>query len=160
MSIAKTAAAEQLAEWIATEQPQLFAALQQAVARSPGVGGITDILSSIGAGVSSAVKNVGSFLTSTKGLETLGALGSTYLATKTQQNVLQTQVALAQAGYSPAPITNVMGPNGTMVPIYQPTQQPVSAAMLAQLQPSFIERYGIYLALGGAAILALFLLRR
>lgn len=161
--IASPKSATQLAEWIAQHEPQLFAALTREAGTAlsvPGkLGGITDWLSSIGTGVTSAVKNVGTFLTSSQGLATLGTLGGAYLQTKSQQNVLATQVALAQAGMAPAPIAYTPGANGVNTPIYLPTQQTVTPGLLAQLQPSFLQRNGIWLALGGAGILALLLLR-
>lgn len=158
--IANPIAATQLANWIALNEPKLFQALADNAAKGQGFSGFTDWLSSVGSSLSGAVKNVGTFLTSDKGLATLTTLGGAYLANKSQQNVLQTQVALAQAGFAPAPITNTnFGGNGGIQPIYTPTGQPVSNSLLNQLQPTFFQRYGVAIGLAAAAFGALLLLR-
>ncbi len=156
--IASPIAATQLAQWIALNEPKLFQALSENAARGAGFAGFTDWLSTVGSSLSGAVKSVGTFLTSEKGLSTLTTLGGAYLANKSQQNVLQTQVALAQAGMAPAPITN-SNFSGGVQPVYTPTGQPVTPALLNQLQPTFLQRYGVAIGLGVAAFGALLLLR-
>lgn len=154
------ASAEQLAEWLAKNEPALFdALLREAATQSAQLHGVTDFLSSIGTSITSAVKTVGSYLTSEKGINTLTTLGGAYLGYKTQQNVLQTQVALAQAGMSPAPIQNTVDQSGRPVPVYTPTNQVASDQLLYQLRPSFFEQYKWPLLIGGGTLLAILALR-
>lgn len=155
------ASAEALAEWLAKNEPALFdALLRQAATDSARLNGITDFLSSIGNAVTGAAKSVGTYLTSQQGMNTLTNLGTSYLAGKQQQKVLSTQVALAQAGMSPAPIQNTIGANGQTVPIYTPTQQVATNQVLYQLQPSFFEQYKTPLLVGGALALVLLIASR
>lgn len=87
---------------------------------------VGSVASSIGSSISSAASSVGNFLTSTQGLQTMAAIGTTYLAAsaassnaQAQQAVLQTQIARVQAGQSPAPITYAQTSTGQIVPVYQ-----------------------------------------
>lgn len=89
---------------------------------------VGSMASSIGSSISTAASSVGNFLTSTQGLQTLAAIGTTYLAAsaassnaQAQQAVLQTQIARVQAGQSPAPITYAQTSTGQIVPVYQTT---------------------------------------
>lgn len=148
------ASAEQLAAWLAKNEPAIFDALLRAAAtESAQLSGITDFLKSLGTSVTGAVKTVGSYLTSSQGIDTLTTLGSTYLGYKQQQNVLQTQVSLAQAGYSPAPIQNTIGANNQVVPVYTPTNQVATDQLLYQLRPSFFEQYKAPILIGGGLLL-------
>ncbi len=147
-----------LAEWLAANEPELFEVLlREAATERAQLHGLTDFLSTIGSSISTAASTVGNFLTSSKGMDTLTSLGSTYLQVRQQSNVLKTQVALAQAGMLPAPISNTIGANGQTVPVYTPTNQVATNQLLARLQPSFFEQYKMPIVLGGAALLLLVL---
>lgn len=154
--------AQALAEWLSTNEPDLFAELTRiAASEAAKLGGFTDILAKIGNSATAAVKAVGGYLSSSKGIDTLTSLGATYLGYKQQTNVLQTQVALAQAGLPPAPITNVQSPvTGGIVPVYTPTNTLVDQSILARLQPSVLQRYGLPVALGAGVLALIFFLRR
>lgn len=110
--------------------PDLTGDLSTSIDSSSSGGGFLDsvgsVASSIGSSISSAASSVGNFLTSSAGLQTLAAVGTTYLAAsaassnaQAQQAVLQTQIARAQAGQSPAPITYAQTSTGQLVPVYQ-----------------------------------------
>lgn len=82
-------------------------------------------LDSIGSGIADAATSVGGWLTSGGGLNSLANLGAAYF--KTQQTaqtaqmqtaVLQAQVARAQAGMPPAPVSYVQNSAGQVVPVY------------------------------------------
>lgn len=88
-----------------------------------------NFLSTLGSGIADATSSVGSWLTSGGGLNALASLGSTYFKTQAstaqaqtnaqlQTAVLQAQVARAQAGLSPAPVSYVQGANGQTIPVY------------------------------------------
>jgi hypothetical protein len=81
--------------------------------------GSGDFLSSVGSGLANAAEGVGSWLTSSQGLTSLTNLASTLVATNAQQQVLAAQVARAQAGQAPLPITYAVAANGQAVPVYQ-----------------------------------------
>lgn len=148
-------------EWLAREEPALFDALErEAATKSARLNGVTDFFKSVGASISTAVTSVAKYVSSTEGIGTLAALGGTILQSKAQQNVLKTQVALAQAGAPPAPIVNGYNANGQIVPIYQPTNMPVSNSMLANLAPSFLQQYALPIAFGGGLLLLFAVLRR
>lgn len=131
--------------------------------------GISDALSSAG----SAISSVGSYLTSSSGLSSMSNLANTYLTSQAQRQVTQTQLQLAQAGQSPAPISYEQTANGTVMPIYSGTQSvdtvPVSLANgtygsaitssgLSQLAGSSTSSYLPWI-LGAAAIGAILLLK-
>lgn len=174
----KESSAIALAEWLAQNEPELFAAL--AARAEQGLSGITDFFStlgtgiakaasSIGTGLTTAVKGVGSFLASPNGLSTLSTLGQTYLQTQAQKNALKVQLATVQAGQQPAPIeTRYDAATGTYVPVYVPpagTAQLLTPDLSAQLmrdaQPAW-NRYMPWLIGGGiaAAFLLAWLLTR
>lgn len=119
--------ATQLAAWIESVHPELFAQLYaKAQSQKPAVmrgfgddtdssGGfwssIGDTLSSVGSGIANAAESVGTYLTSSQGLSTLASLGTTYLNlqssqanSQAQQAVLAQQIIRAQTGVAPAPI--------------------------------------------------------
>lgn len=171
------ASAEQLAAWLAKNEPGLFNALMreaatQAARDSGQLSGILDwfktagsaigsAASTAGGAVTNAVKAVGGYLASEQGMNTLATLGTAYVGYKTQKNVLETQMQLASAGLSPAPITNVpsvANPSVT-VPVYTPTNQVATDQLLYQLRPTFFEQYKVPLLIGGG-LLALFVALR
>lgn len=153
--------ATEFAAWLAQNEPDLFAALtREAATKSARLNGVMDFLSSAWGNVSDAVSNVGSYLTSGDGLNNLVKLGGAYIQGQTQQNVMQTQLAMARSGFSPLPISNQIGANGQTVPVYQPTGQPVSNQMLSQLAPGGLGSYAIPIAIGGGLLLLALLLKR
>lgn len=148
------------AQWLYENHPSLFARLsQQADIDSARLNGITDFLSSVGSTLSDAVQKVGSYVTSTQGMQAITQFGTAYLQGKTQQNVLKTQMNMMQAGMMPAPISTYSDASGTRS-IYDPTGQPVSSRLLSQIQPSFISQYGVPLAIGAGALLLILALKR
>lgn len=105
MAMTKQSAAS-FAAWLAKDQPQLFLALAKnaGVPVQENLSGISDVLSAIGSGLSSAVKTVGSFVTSKEGMTTLSTLATTYLTTKAQQDAVKLQIKQAEAQEAAAPI--------------------------------------------------------
>jgi len=133
----KQQAATELASWLYQVHPELFAAayLAARTARATTLGDFSDILDSVGSGLSSvgsgienAVGSVGSWLTSSQGLTTLSSLGTAYLNNQAQQNVLQTQIARTQALQSPLAVTYTQTANGSVVPVlpYSSTGVPLT----------------------------------
>lgn len=169
---------ESLAKWLLKDQPGLFVKLAQVaqVVPSSGLGDFTDILSSIGSGISSAVSSVGSFLTSTQGLQTLATLGSSYMTTQAQKNALNVQLATAAANKPAAPIQTVLNPaTGQYQAVYTTVngqQQVVTSQTAPQFYPtgnigaqtvaatSGLSQYLPYIAIGGGVLLLLLLMNR
>jgi len=124
-----------------------------------------NVLAAVGTSLANSVLNVGSFLTSPQGLSTLAGVATSFFNVKAQQAALATQVARAQQGLSPAPITYAMGPNGVPVPVLQgpngaiaidpTTGQPYNLS--SQLTSSGSTLFGIptWLLLAGGVILVL-----
>lgn len=130
-----------------------------------------------GSSVLGALGSVGSYLTSPVGLNNLTGLAKTYFTlqgqtsnAQTQQAVLQAQTQRAMAGQTAAPITYQRDAYGNMVPVYatQTPQgsvyQPLSRQGISNLAPSsisvFLSQYGLWLGLGGLALLGLYLRSR
>lgn len=149
----------EFAAWLEENEPALFNELNRtAVASGAGLAGVSDWFKSVGSTLSSGVSNVAKFLTSGEGFATVAALGTAYMTTKAQGNVLQTQMNLAQAGMSPAPIQNAIGANGQIVPIDSRTGQPVID--LSRYQPPFLQQYMVPMLIGGGILIAFFMLRK
>jgi hypothetical protein len=129
-------AADYFAQWLLVNEPELFNAL---LARTPqSVNGIADILSNVAGGITSAAKNVGSFLASDAGIATLGTLGAVYLQSRAQKDAVKVQLAQAQAGQPPAPIQTQPTPSGTVAPFYYPPNAapvPLTPQLTQQLMP-------------------------
>lgn len=137
--------------------------------------------STIASGVSSAVGAVGSFLSSSQGINSLTNLATAYYKSQAQAPIiatLQTQAARAQAGQTVAPISYVQGANGQVIPVYASTLPPATVAAtgnvvttaygtpaytltpqsLQSLAPSALTQlkpYLPYLLLGGLGLLLL-----
>lgn len=99
----------------------------------------TGFLQSIGSGITTAASNVANFLTSNQGLSDLTKLGTAFFQYQNNQvnaqlqtQVLQAQVARAQAGQSPAPVTYAMV-GGKLVPVY--TSNPLATVNGALISP-------------------------
>lgn len=107
--------AAEFAQWLANDQPELFVALYKralpAVQKAKGLSGFTDVLSSIGSGLSKAVSQVGTFLSSPQGQQTIATLGNAYLQTKAAREAVKVNLQRAQTGQAPAPIQTVYNPN-------------------------------------------------
>lgn len=146
--------AEQLAQWLLKNQPELFTALARRAEGRAQLSGITDFFSSLGTGVSNAATQVGSFLTSEDGLKTLTGLTGIYLQTKAQKDALNLQVKLAQAGQAPAPVANSTDPYGGTLPYYYPPNGgppiPLSSTLAQRLAPR--STIGDYLPLAVVAV--------
>lgn len=138
---------------------------------------IGNVLSSAGSSVLGALGSVGSYLTSSSGLTSLTNVAKAYFGAQaasstaqTQQAVLQAQVNRALTNQPAAPITYTTNAQGQVVPVYAtntPTgtvYQPLSPQGIASLTPSsfnvFLSQYGLWIALGGVAIVGVSLMRR
>jgi len=157
-------AAEGLAIWIAQTHPDLFRALVLK-AHPPGLAGFTDVLSSIGSGITSGIKAVGSYIASTDGVKTLSALAGSYLQNRQQQSVLDTQIKLAEMGQAPAPISYTTDPTtGALRGVYSPVGSQsmlLDQSILDSLAPApFYKRYAVPLTLGVGAIAVFLVLRK
>jgi hypothetical protein len=175
------ASAKALATWLAQTHPDLFLAVYHLAAfggtpQTSGLGDIGDFLSSIGSSISDAASSVGSFLTNSDNLKALTGLASTYLNTQSQANVLNAQIARAQASQPPLPVQYTQNSAGQYVPVVpvasnglvvQPNSSavaqyvPVTSSMFASSGGSFgaLTSYLPYL-LGGAVLVGVLLLRR
>lgn len=159
--------ADALARWLADNQPEVFegvlrTALVKKTPRSTvGLSGISETLSAFGTSFGSAVKSVGSFLTSEDGMKALGTVGGLYLQSQAQKDALKLQTAVVQAGYSPYPVQNVgVNTNGAS-PIYTPTGQYLTSSLANQLTPktSVLQEYLPWVLLFGGGLALLFVSR-
>lgn len=130
-------AATDLSHWLAINQPKVFEALVIEANRNGQLNGLTDWLSSVGTSVTGAIKNVGSFLTSTEGLTALTAVGGVYLQTQAQRDVLRAQVQQAQAGQSLLPVQSVGANPYSSVPVYVDPRTGQSMPWNSQLSQQF-----------------------
>jgi hypothetical protein len=188
MDVSKINSSVQFAAWIKLTYPELFDALARAAQqhaktapvraalKSKGLSGFLDTLSNIASdvtsGIGAAVQNVGNFITSPEGLKTMSGLATSYLQNQAQQAVLQTQLARAQAGQAPAPITyttaQAVTPAGqaiaTQIPIVQTGTGQftyLSPATLQSYTPgAFIQQYGMWLVIGAVGLVLVFALTR
>jgi len=157
----------QFAAWLQKNEPALFGELERRAnmvpAEARALAGWTDIFSTVGSALGSAAKNVGSFLTSEAGMATVGGLATVYLASQSQKNAMNLQLAQVQAGQSPLPIQNTVTNGGQVSPYYYPPAggmpQPLTTQLTNYLMPpqSFVKEYWPLLA-GGGGLLLLFML--
>lgn len=159
----KIEAAEALAKWLAENQPEIFEGALRAAQGKPiprtasNLAGIADVMSSIGTGLSTAVRSVGSFIASPGGVATLGTLGGLYLQSQAQRDALRLQTSAAQAGYSPYPVQNTGYNTNSAIPIYTPTGQMLTPQLTNQLyQQSVTASIMQYLPWGIGILAALF----
>jgi hypothetical protein len=144
-------AADYLAQWIMVNEPELFNAL---LARTPqSVSGFADILSTVVGGVTSAAKNVGSFLASDKGLEALSGLGAVYLQTRMQKDAMKIQIAQAQAGQPPAPIQTATTTSGTTGAFYYPSPASAPVPVTQELVDRFTPAKSMWPWIAGGVVL-------
>jgi len=165
------------AAWLAEAYPEVFEALaDHAAIPSDGhnLSGFMDVLTSIGGGISDAAKYVvnnlsstvqavGSFVNSPAGQSALSAIISNNVG-GIGSATIATQAARAQTGAVPAAIQTVYNPaTQTYVPVMTNAQgQPyvINPQTLQSLQPSFLSRYGLWIAGGVLGFGALYLLTR
>lgn len=166
---------EEFALWLAKNQPDLFLKMLKA-AQGGKLAGLTDVLASIGSGLSTAAKAVGSFAVSKEGATTIASLGAVYLTTRQQKAALNTQVQLAQLGQSPAPIAMPPGmqPILSSAPVSPVTGIPTASGTLQNFQPipytpevgqqlvttAAFKAYAPWALAVGGVFLALFAFRR
>jgi hypothetical protein len=137
-------------------------------------------LSSLGNAAAGAVSGVAKFLTSPGGLGSLANVAGAFFNSQAQASVLATQVARAQAGQSPAPITYARNAAGQVVPVMMNPQTgavaigpngqpyPVSQSTLQTFQPgatmgagsqmsAFVQKYWLWIlaALGLGIVVSL-----
>lgn len=163
-----------LAAWLAENQPNVFNALvrRAGIAEAPQrLEGFTDILKSLGSGISnvaksvagglsSTVKSVGAFLGTKEGAASLTALASTYGAiqlSKVQSQAVQTQASRAAAGLAPAPIEMQWDAARQQYVAVAPNGAALNAGQLSQLAAAPWLPWAM---LGGGLILAVLFLRK
>lgn len=134
-------AAHQLAGWLASTHPDLFLAAYHvatfgATPQTPGLGDISDFLTSIGDNVSNAVSSVGDWLSNSANITALTGLASTYLTTSTQKSVLQSQLARVQG--SQAPLAIQYTANGAAVIPVTAAGTPVVTSSIAPQIVSYV----------------------
>lgn len=159
-------AADAFAHWLAENHPDVFVSVAKAAIPSLNqLSDISDMLSSIGSSFSDAASAVGDWVSNPQNIQSLSNVASAYFKTQgaaiqahAQTAVLNTQLQRAQYGQIPAAISYQINPaTGVQMPMYN--GQPLSPQQLATLQPSFLQKYGIWLALAGAGVVAVLILR-
>lgn len=158
-------AATAFAKWLANDQPELFVALyRQAMPElGKGLGDFTDVLSSIGSGLETAVSNVGSFLTSSAGMTSISQLGSAYLNSQAAKSAVNLQASRAQSGLSPAPIQTIYNPATQQyeaVLTQGANTIPLSTQLRSSLMPAGLPSWAPWAIGGGALLVILLMLRR
>ncbi len=166
--------AEAFAQWLLENHPDIFIAIAKKAINTPQakaastpvkLGDISSVLSSIGTGLSTAVSGVGSWLSNSSNIQGLTGAASSYFNSQAaasvgnaQNAVFQTQLLRAQSGMAPAPINYSYNSSGQPVPMYNGSM--LSPSTLQTLVPTFLQKYGLYLAIGAAGIALIFILRR
>lgn len=156
----KLTAAQALALWLQEHEPNVFEYLlshakSSTTAPEPatppramaGLGDWSSVLTSLSSDLSTAVSDVGNYLSSSNGQSTINGVISQYLgngATAAQGQVLQTQAALAASGQGPAPIGYQTLPSGQVVPVYTGTtaNPSISGAVAAGAAPGTYTNNG------------------
>jgi hypothetical protein len=163
-----------LAAWLQEQYPELFADLARRAAPA-NLSGFTDTLRAVGgaigtaaskvvSGLSTVVQSVGNFIGTPEGQSVLSTLAAAKLQSSANQ-IVSTQVARANAGIPPAPIGTAYDPaTNTYVPVVSTVSGqtlPLDQRLLSSLQPSFLDKYGVWLIGGGVGlVLVAFMLRR
>lgn len=153
------------AHWLSVAHPDIFVAIaRRAMPKLAALGDISDVLSSIGSSLGDAASAVGTWVSNPANVSSLSSVASAYFKSQTpvlanaQSAVFGTQLQRAQYGQQPANITYVTNPaTGQLMPTYN--GQALTPQQLQSLQPTFLQKYGIWLAVGGAGIALVFILR-
>lgn len=162
--------ADEFAHWLSVTHPDVFYSIRRRVNPPVALGDWSDTLSSIGDAFSSSVSAVGTWVSQPSNVNALANVAGAYFKSQTpnpslssaQSSVLSTQLARAQAGLSPAPISYTTDASGQLVPVYSTggSNYGLTPTSLNKLNPSFLQKYGIILAIGGGAVLLLMVLTR
>jgi hypothetical protein len=167
--------ARQFAAWLAQTHPDLFLAAYHLAAfgatpDTSGLGDLSDFFSSIGTGVSDAVSSVGSFLTNPANLQSIAGLATSYLTAKSQQNVVNSQLARLQASQPPLPVQYTQNAAGQYVPVVPVASNgmvvspsspavsnfvPVTSSMFASSASSSLMQWVPYIAIAGLGLVLL-----
>lgn len=136
-------AAQALAAWLERYEPALFQALAVRANVTPGVGlgdwsdilssigsGVSSVASDIGSGISSAASGVGDWLTTGGGTQALANLATTYVQSQQAQSLTNLQIARAQQGLPPAPVAVAQSAYGAPVPIYTGQAPPAGSQLV------------------------------
>jgi hypothetical protein len=167
-----------LASWLQEQHPEIFAELANR-AGAAQLSGLWDSISStvsswgsaigsaassIGSTLSKAAGAVGSYISTDEGKSVLSTLVSTKIQVDASKKIVDAQIARANAGYSPLPIQTTYDPTtGAYVPTItnaQGQQIALTGQMLANATPGFLDRYGLWVVGGGAALILVALLLR
>ena len=158
-------AADALANWLLHVHPEIFTAIaKKTIPHTAALSGVSDVLSSLGTDLSTAVSSVGSWVANPQNFQNLTGAATAYFNSQApsvanaQNAVFQTQLQRAQAGLSPAPITYAVNAQGQTYPVYNGNT--LSPNTLQTLAPSFMQKYGLWLAFGGGALALIFILKR
>lgn len=150
-------AAESFAKWLAQDQPALFVALYKKAVPAQTrqeLSGFTDVLSSIGSSLGNAVSQVGSFLASPAGIQTVSTIGGAYLQSQAAKQATQLQMARAQSGQYAVPIQTAYNPVTQQYEplLIQPSGQavPITAQMARELAPNM--PMWAWFSIGGVAL--------
>lgn len=152
-------AAQLFAAWLEQNEPQLFAALAERAGVSSGLGDWSSIISDIGSvastvgsGLSSAASSVGDWLTTGGGAASLASLANTYLQSQASQSLTNLQIARAQQGLPPAPVSVGTTAYGSTVPVYNGASPPAGSQLvtLANGQQAYAMTTGGVSSLLGA----------
>lgn len=118
---------KQLALWLLAVHPDVFAAVYKKAVGAAGLGDVSDVLDSIGSGISDAASAVGTFFTTPSNITALTSIAGSYFQSQASQANAQTQLAVLQAqaartlgGQAPAPISYVQTSTGALQPVYVP----------------------------------------
>ncbi len=160
----------QFAQWLQATHPDIFVSILHHAQPVNKLGDWSDVLSSVGDAASSAVSAVGNFVSNPANVNALSSVATAYFKSQTpspvlanqQGMILNTQLQRAQAGLSPAPVGYQTNAFGQQVPVYAQggSTYPLSASNLASMQPSFLQKYGMILAIGGGVVLLLVIIAR
>lgn len=149
-------AATAFAKWLAVDQPELFLALHKKATAGGGFSGFADLFSSLGSGLANAASSVGSYLTSSAGMQAITSLGGAYLNSQAARKAVQLNLQRAQAGAAPEPIQTAFNPATGQFEATASTGGRASAYI-----PAVMSRINwVPVALAGGALLVLFLFLR
>jgi hypothetical protein len=161
-------AGQQFAHWLSLEHPDIFLSIRKHTLPvnhpAQALGDISDVLSSVGDSLSSAVSAVGDWVSTPSNVTALSSVASAYFKSQTpvvgnaQNAVFQTQLQRAQYGQAPANITYAQNAAGQLMPVYN--GQALTPQQLQGMQPTFLQKYGTVLAIGGGAVLLVMILMR